>query len=97
MSRESMETLTPAFFETVLASRYVQDAGSVKTLQIILGSTVAPDVATIQDWGGFMTEFKRLAFANSTDFASYHAANISVVNGEIQNYKELLDSLHGRS
>lgn len=97
MSRESVETLTPAFFETVLASRYVQDAGSVKTLQIILGSIVAPDVATVQDWGGFMTEFKRLAFANSTDFASYHDSNISVVNGEIQTYKELLDALHGRA
>lgn len=97
MSCESMETLTPAFFETVLASRYVQDAGSVETLEIILSSTVAPDVATIQDWGGFMKEFKRLAFANSTDFASYHDGNISVVTGEIQNYKDILDVHHGRA
>lgn len=97
MSRESMETLTPAFFETVLASRYMQDSGSVKTLEIILSSTVAPDVATIQDWGGVMTEFKRLAFANSTEFASYHDAHIDEVTGQIQAYKEILDAHHGRA
>ena len=97
MSRESMETLTPAFFETVLASRYLNDAGSVKMLQIILGSTVAPDVATIQDWGGFMAEFKRLAFANSTEFSSYHDGNIGVATGEIQKYMKILDQHHGRA
>ena len=94
MGRESMNTLTPAFFETVLASRYMQDAGSVETLKIILNSTVPLDVASIQDWGGFMTEFKRLAFSNSTDFSSYYTGHISEVNGEIADYIEMLKNYH---
>ena len=94
MSRESMNTVTPAFFETVLASRYMQDAGSVETLKIILDSTVPLDVASVQDWGGFMTEFKRLAFANSTDFSSYYTGHIGEVEGEISNYIEMLKNYH---
>ena len=94
MGRESMNTLTPAFFETVLASRYMQDAGSVETLKIILNSTVPLDVASIQDWGGFMTEFKRLAFANATDFSSYYTSHIGEVEGEIANYIEMLKNYH---
>ena len=96
MSRASVDTLTPAFFETVLSGRYAPDGDSVKVLEIILGSTVAPDIATVQNWGGFMAEFKRLAFENSTDFSSYYNAHIGEVNGEINNFNALMDALHGR-
>lgn len=96
MSRESVSTLTPAFFETVLAQRYTQDVDSVKALEIILSSTVAIDVATVQDWGKFMAQFKKLAFEGTTEFSSYYNAHIGEVNSEIATYKELLDALHGR-
>ena len=95
MSRESVNTLTPAFFETVLKARYMQDGQSVEMLQIILNSTVAPDVATVQDWGGFMAEFKRLAFEGTTDFSSYYAEHISEARGLITEYIQLLNQYHG--
>ena len=91
MGRESINTLTPAFFETVLTYRYMQDPGSVETLEIILNSTVAPDVATIQDFGGFMTKFKELAFSNSTAFSSYYSGNIGKAMGSIEEYNQILD------
>ena len=96
MSRESINTLTPAFFDTVLTYRYMQDPGSVETLKIILSSTVAPDVATVQDWGGFMSKFKELAFSNSKAFSSYHASNIGTAMGKLEEYSLLLDDYYGK-
>lgn len=96
MSRESVNTLTPAFFETVLTYRYMQDPQSVETLNIILDSTVAPDIATIKNWGGFREQFKLLAFANSTDFSSYYSSNIGKAMGELENYCVLLDKYYGK-
>lgn len=96
MSRESVNTLTPAFFETVLTYRYMQNADSVETLRIILNSTVAPDVATIQDWGGFMTKFKELGSNASTDFASAYQTNIGTAMKLLEEYCVMLDKFYGR-
>ena len=94
MSRESVETLTPAFFETVLTYRYMQDPKSVETLNIILDSTVAPDIATIKNWGGFREQFKLMAFNKSTAFSSYHSSNIGKAMGELEAYCVLLDDYY---
>lgn len=97
MSRASMDTLTPAFFDKVLSSRYMGDAQSKEILQTILGSTVAPDIATIYNWGGFREEFKRLAF--ETDYAgfdAYYESNKGQINKEITDYIESLDKYYGR-
>ena len=94
MSRESVNTLTPAFFETVLTYRYMQNTESVETLNIILDSTVAPDIATISNWGGFREQFKLLAFSNSTNFSSYFASNIGKAMGELEAYCVLLDNYY---
>lgn len=96
MSRASMDTLTPAFFDKVLSSRYMGDAQSKEVLQIILNSTVAPDIATIYDWGGFREEFKRLAFA--TDYAgfdAYYDGNKGQMNKEITSYIDSLNKYYG--
>lgn len=92
MGRESVNTLTPAFFETVLTYRYMQNVESVETLQTILASTVAPDVATIQDWGGFMSGFKALAQGGLTNFSSFYQENISKANKELDNYITILET-----
>jgi len=91
MSRESVNTLTPAFFETVLTYRYMQNSESKATLQIILESEVAPDVATIQDWGGFMAGFKNLASQGSTNFSSFYQQNISKARKSLDDYITLLE------
>ena len=94
MSRESVNTLTPAFFETVLTSRYMQDPGSVEMLEIVLDSTVAPDVATVQDWGGMMLGFKQLGENNSTNFSSLYQTNIGVVMDKLEEYCVMLDKYY---
>ena len=94
MGRESINTLTPAFFETVLTYRYMQNPESVESLEIILASTKAPDVATIQDWGGFMAGYKALAEQSSTNFSSFHTKNIGTAMGALEEYSVLLDNYY---
>ena len=94
MSRESVHTLTPAFFETVLTARYMKDPGSVEMLQIVLDSTVAPDVATVQDWGGMMSEFKKLGEKNSTNFSSVYETNIGKAMAKLEEYCVMLDNYY---
>ena len=94
MSRESVNTLTPAFFETVLTYRYMQNTASVDTLNVILNSTVAPDIATIKNWGGFREQFKLLAFSNSTDYSSYYRSNMTKAMTELEAYCVMLDEYY---
>ena len=95
MGRESVNTLTPAFFETVLKYRYMTDPDSVETLQTILDSTVPQDVATISDWGGFMGKFKDMIQANvTTGFSSYYSSNISTAMGKLEEYCVSLDNYY---
>ncbi|MBR7098416.1 MAG: hypothetical protein IKC59_03290 [Clostridia bacterium] len=96
MSRESVNTLTPAFFETVLTARYMKDPESVEMLQIVLNSTVAPDVATIQDWGGMMSEFKLLGERNSTNFSSVYETNIGKAMAKVEEYCVMLDNYYAK-
>ena len=90
MSRASVETLTPAFFETVLTYRYMKNAESVETLRLILDSVVPRDVADIQGWGGFMNEFSKMAVEGRSEFASYYDGNYSAAMGKLDEYIDLL-------
>ena len=94
MGRESVNTLTPVFFETVLTYRYMQDAGSVEMLQIILDSVVAPDIATIQKWGDMITGFKSLGYEGSNAFASVYDANFETAMAKLEEYCVLLDNYY---
>ena len=93
MGRESIETLTPAFFEVVLTNRYMKNADSVKTLELILSSIVPRDIADIQGWGGFMDQFCKLVIENNTNFSSYYSENISVARGKMDEYITTLEGL----
>ena len=93
MGRESISTLTPAFFEIVLTDRYMKNAQSVATLELILNSVVPKDIADIQGWGGFMNQFCSLAVNNKTDFSSYYAENISKARAEMDSYISQLENI----
>lgn len=90
LSRESVNTLTPAFFETVLTYRYMKNAESVETLRLILDSVVPRDVADIQGWGGFMSEFSKMAVEDRNEFASYFDSYYSTAVGKMDEYIDLL-------
>ena len=94
MSRESVSTLTPVFFETVLTYRYMRDIGSGEMLQIVLDSVVAPDIATVQNWGNMMKGFKELGYENSNAFASVYDANFETAMAKLEDYCVLLDDYY---
>jgi hypothetical protein len=54
MAIESVETVTPAYYDICLKGRYVDDAESAAMLDIITTS-VSSDYAEILSWGGFKT------------------------------------------
>ena len=93
LGRESMDTLTPAFFDMVLTDRYMKNAASVKTLKLILSSIVPRDIADIQGWGGFMSQFCKLVIENNTNFSSYYQENITIARTEMDNYITELEKL----
>lgn len=95
MSRESVDTLTPAFFEMVLAYRYMTNAQSVKTLKLILDSVVPRDVADIQGWGGLMSAFSSYAVEGNTNFSSVYGSCVKTLNTKIRQYSSQLDKLGG--
>ena len=94
MSRESVNTLTPAFFETVLTYRYMKNAESVETLQLILDSVVPRDVADINDWGNIMSSFTALAVEGDTGFASVYQENKQAAMKALDDYITKLDSVN---
>ena len=94
MGRESVTTLTPAFFETVLTYRYMKNPESVETLELILDSVVPRDVADIQGWGGFMKEFSNMVVSGNNTFSSYYGGNISKARSELDKYIDQLDNIN---
>ena len=69
MSRESMTTLTPAFYDVVLTFRYADNPESVEMLDIILAGAQPQDIGTILDWGGVISAFKNNVSVGSVDFS----------------------------
>ena len=91
MSRESVNTLTPAFYESVLAYRYLNDEDSVETLTLILNSVKAPDIATLLDYGKIMSGFKKLALEGSTNFSSLYNSSIKLAQNEIKTLIKMIE------
>ncbi len=93
MGRESVNTLTPAFFELILTYRYAGNPDSAEMLSIILNSTVAPDVATIQDWGDMMQGFKTAVVTGDSSFSGVYTSNINVAMGKLDEYITQLEKV----
>lgn len=86
MGRASVNTLTPAFFENVLTYRYMTNPKSVETLNLILSSTKALDVASLLNWGGIMTGFKNIALTGEGSFSTVYGENIDAAKGELDSF-----------
>jgi len=65
----STTTLTPAYYDNALKTRYVRDEESGDMLDIIFATRVY-DLGFISDWGGAGSLVGNLYRAKSTDFAS---------------------------
>lgn len=69
MAALSTETLTPAYYDNALKTRYVRDEESGDMLDIIFATRVY-DLGFISDWGGAGSLVSNLYSSKSTDFAS---------------------------
>lgn len=98
LSRESVETLTPAFFGIVLQAKYLNDPESVKMLNMILNETLkAPDVATRFGYGNnMMIKFVDMIVAGNVDFQSIYDANIETAESELEELIEMLEWYQNR-
>ena len=69
MAYESTKTLTPAYYDNALKSRYVRDEESRDMLDIIFATRVY-DLGFIYDWGGAGSMITNMFSANQTGYAS---------------------------
>ena len=82
MAAESMNTLTPAYIETCLTSKYVQDEDSVEMLELVLESTVI-DLGEIYMWNDIAYLLSDAMYEGST-IASTVSSNQKSVESSIQ-------------
>lgn len=97
MSRASVDTLTPAFYYVVLASRYINDPQSAEMLGTILKSAKAPDIATLLKYGEFPAEIATLAQNGSTDFASVYQRRYRSAENSLAQLRKQIDYYTGKA
>ena len=95
MSRESVDTLTPAFYNVVLTFRYANNAESVEMLDIILKSAIPQDIGTILGWGGVMSAFKNCVTVGSLDYAGKYASTIRTATNDARQFNRKIGNLGG--
>nr|MBQ4318669.1 hypothetical protein [Clostridia bacterium] len=82
MAAESMYTLTPAYYEISLNTKYMRDNESVQMLDIIL-STMSADLAYVFDWGGLSSALQTSIKNNDGQFMSALDSNLEKFNSEM--------------
>ncbi len=91
MAIESVETVTPAYYDICLKGRYVDDAESAGMLDIITTS-VSSDYAEIYSWGGFK-EAVQSAISAGVAISSVIKANAPMtrkaLNKSVENFQKL--------
>ena len=99
LSRESVKTLTPTFFELVLKSKYLPDDASAKMLTKITTEWVkAQDIATRFKYGNDMFgKFINMISRNGeVNFAEIYDANIDTAEAELEELRTLLEYNQGK-
>lgn len=93
MSRESMTTLTPAFYNVVLTFRYADNPESIEMLDIILRGATPQDIGTILGWGAVLTTFKQCVSLGTVDYASKFSTTIRSAQAEARQFNKKLANL----
>lgn len=91
MAIESVETVTPAYYDICLKGRYVDDAESAGMLDIITTS-VSSDYAEIYSWGSFK-EAVQSAISAGVAISSVIKANAPVTRKALQKAVEAFQKL----
>ncbi|MGM9642425.1 MAG: hypothetical protein ACI3XI_04365 [Eubacteriales bacterium] len=94
MAIESVETLTPAYYDVCLKGRYADDAESAEMLDIITTS-VSSDLAEIYGWGGIKTAVQN-AISSGDSISGIIKSNTVLTNKAIQNAIKDFKALKGQ-
>lgn len=92
MNSESKKTVTPAYYDVMLKSKYSRDEDSGEMLDIIFNNLVY-DIGSIYSLGSINSGIYDLAAKNSTDLASYLAKQSKALNKQIDKMMEKLAAL----
>ena len=82
MAVESVETVTPAYYDICLKGRYIDDPDSAAMLDIITTS-VSSDYAEILSWGSFKDAVQS-AISSGVAIASVIKANSTITKKALQ-------------
>lgn len=91
MAIESVETVTPAYYDICLKGRYIDDPDSAEMLDIITTS-VSSDYAEILSWGGFKTAIQDAISAGAA-IASVIKVNAPMAKKALQNSIKAFEKL----
>lgn len=96
LGRESMETLTPAFYDVVLASRYMNDAQSSLMLSKILSCAKAPDIATLLKYGNLIPTLADRAQKGDSNFASVFKQQSKIADTMLAQLRKQIDAYNAK-
>jgi len=76
MAAKSMYTLTPAYYDVAITSKYMRDEESAEMLDIILAN-MSLDLAYVYNWGTLITNYRNSIKANDGAFVSTVESGLS--------------------
>jgi len=89
LARESVDTVTAAYFETCLERKYTRDNESNEMLKIILDSHMF-DLGIVYNWGNYFNLIKSMTKEKTNTFASMLASTQESVLAEIAKTTEII-------
>jgi len=82
MAAESVNTLTPTYYDIALGQKYMRDEESIEMLDIILNSRYF-DLAYAYEWANFVVDLRTIISTNSGTFASLLASSLDKLESEM--------------
>lgn len=80
---ESLNTVTPAYFDIIFEGKAVRDTESIAMVDLILSTRIF-DIGYLNNWGGVTSLFTETVKASSFDFASRYASLESKIQAALE-------------
>jgi len=90
MSRESTNTISPAYFDNLLYQKIARDEDSIEMLQNIFASAIY-DIAAVYNWGGIWDEQQRFIYGKKEDYIG----NYERIEGKVlKDMEKTIETMH---
>jgi hypothetical protein len=83
LAYESVDTLTPAYYDIVLNGKYFRDEQSGEMLDIIFASRIY-DLGYFCDWGGIIASMYAMSAAETNMLATIYASKENLIKSSIE-------------